>query len=50
MLVLTTYDRDYYLSQMLQTGAVGYLDKNARREALLDASRRAGKAGWLRWI
>lgn len=39
MLALTTHDRDYYLSQMLQAGAGGYPDKNARREALLDAIR-----------
>ncbi len=41
VLVLTAHDRDYYLSQMLDAGAAGYLDKNARGEALLDAIRRA---------
>ena len=41
VLVLTAHDRDYYLSRMLDAGAVGYLDKNARGEALLDAIRRA---------
>ena len=41
VLVLTAHDHDYYLSQMLEAGAVGYLDKNARGEALLDAIRRA---------
>jgi len=41
VLVLTAHDRDYYLSRMLNAGAVGYLDKNARGEALLDAIRRA---------
>ncbi|MEJ5308599.1 MAG: response regulator transcription factor [Anaerolineae bacterium] len=41
VLVLTAHDRDYYLSQMLEAGAVGYFDKNAHGEALLDAIRRA---------
>jgi len=41
VLVLTAHDRDDYLSQMLEVGAVGYLDKNERGEALLDAIRRA---------
>ncbi len=41
VLVLTAHDRDYYLSQMLDAGAAGYLDKNERGEALLDAIRRA---------
>jgi len=41
VLVLTAHDRDYYLVQMLDAGAVGYLDKNARGAALLDAIRRA---------
>jgi len=41
VLILTAHDRDYYLSQMLEVGAVGYLDKNERGEALLDAIRRA---------
>ncbi len=41
VLVLTAHDRDYYLSQMLDAGAAGYLDKNERGEALLEAIRRA---------
>jgi len=41
VLVLTAHDRDYYLSQMLDAGAAGYLDKNTRGEALLDAIRQA---------
>lgn len=41
VLVLTAHDRDYYLSQMLDAGAVGYLDKNERGEALLAAIRKA---------
>jgi len=41
VLVLTAHDRDYYLAQMLDAGAAGYLDKNARGAALLDAIRRA---------
>ena len=41
VLILTAHDRDDYLSRMLDAGTVGYLDKNARGEALLDAIRRA---------
>lgn len=41
VLVLTAHDRDYYLSQMLDAGAAGYLDKNERGEALLEAICRA---------
>jgi len=41
VLILTAHDRDYCLAQMLEVGAVGYLDKNERGEALLDAIRRA---------
>jgi DNA-binding NarL/FixJ family response regulator len=41
VLILTAHDRDYYLAQMLDAGAAGYLDKNTRGEALLDAIRRA---------
>ena len=41
VLALTAHDHDYNLSQMLDAGAVGYLDKNTRGAALLDAIRRA---------
>jgi two-component system, NarL family, response regulator LiaR len=41
VLALTGHDRDYVLVHMLDAGAVGYLDKNVRGEALLDAIRRA---------
>jgi DNA-binding NarL/FixJ family response regulator len=40
-LALTGHDRDYDLVHMLDAGAVGYLDKNVRGAALLDAIRRA---------
>lgn len=40
-LVLTAHDRDAYLANMMDAGAVGYLDKDARAEQLIDAIRRA---------
>lgn len=40
-LVLTAHDRDAYLANMMDAGAVGYLDKEARAEQLIDAIRRA---------
>jgi RNA polymerase sigma factor (sigma-70 family) len=40
-LVLTAHDRDAYLANMIDAGAVGYLDKDARAEQLIDAIRRA---------
>ena len=40
-LVLTAHDRDFYLSEMLQAGASGYLDKSQRGEQLIEAVRRA---------
>jgi len=43
VLVLTAHDRDYYLAQMMQAGAVGYLDKNQRERELVDAIRRAAQ-------
>ena len=33
-LVLTAHDRDAYLANMIEAGAVGYLDKEARAEQL----------------
>ena len=40
-LVLTAHDRDAYLANMMDAGAVGYLDKEARSEQLIAAIRRA---------
>jgi len=40
-LVLTAHDRDAYLAQMMDAGAVGYLDKEMRAEQLIDGIRRA---------
>jgi DNA-binding NarL/FixJ family response regulator len=40
-LVLTAHDRDVYLSQMLDAGVSGYMDKNTRGEQLIAAIRRA---------
>src|SRR5512143_632923 len=40
-LVLTAHDRDAYLSQMLEAGVSGYMDKNTRGEQLIAAIRRA---------
>jgi DNA-binding NarL/FixJ family response regulator len=40
-LVLTAHDRDAYLANMMDAGAVGYLDKETRAEQLIDAIRRA---------
>ncbi|RPI93632.1 MAG: DNA-binding response regulator [Chloroflexi bacterium] len=40
-LVLTAHDRDAYLANMMESGAVGYLDKEMRAEQLISAIRRA---------
>jgi len=40
-LVLTGHDRDAYLANMMDAGAVGYLNKETRTEQLIDAIRRA---------
>ena len=40
-LVLTAHDCDAYLANMMDAGAVGYLDKEARAEQLIEAIRRA---------
>lgn len=40
-LVLTSHDRDAYLSAMIEAGASGYMDKNIRSEQLISAIRRA---------
>jgi len=41
VLILTAHSRDYYLAQMLQAGAAGFLDKNERGQELVEAIRRA---------
>jgi DNA-binding NarL/FixJ family response regulator len=40
-LVLTAHDRDAYLANMMDAGAAGYLDKDARSGQLIAAIRRA---------
>ena len=40
-LVLTAHDRDSYLTEMIDAGAAGLIDKNASGERLLGAIRRA---------
>lgn len=40
-LVLTSHDRDAYLSAMMEAGASGYMDKNIKSEQLISAIRRA---------
>lgn len=46
-LVLTAHDRDIYLSQMLEAGVSGYMDKNTRGEQLIAAIRRAASGEML---
>ncbi len=43
VLVLTGHDRDYYLAQMLEAGAAGYLDKEVRGQQLIAAIRAAAE-------
>ncbi len=40
-LVLTSHDRDAYLSSMMEAGAAGYLDKKLKAGQLISAIRRA---------
>lgn len=40
-LVLTAHDRDAFLANMMDAGAVGYLDKKIKEEQLISAIRRA---------
>ncbi len=40
-LILTAHDRDFYLKEMMDAGATGYLNKSERAENLIDAIRRA---------
>jgi len=41
VLVLTAHDRNYYLAQMMEAGAAGYLDKEVRGQQLIAAIRAA---------
>lgn len=40
-LILTAHDRDFYLANMMEAGASGYLSKSERAEKLVAAIRRA---------
>ena len=40
-LILTAHDRDFYLANMMEAGASGYLSKSDRAEKLVAAIRRA---------
>ena len=42
-LVLTSHDRDTYLSGMMEAGVAGYLDKKLRAAGLISAIRRAAR-------
>ena len=42
-LILTAHDRDAYLADMMEAGAVGYLDKKEPADRLIDAIRRAAR-------
>jgi DNA-binding NarL/FixJ family response regulator len=42
-LVLTAHDRDAYLSNMMDAGAAGYLDKKLRAGQLISSIRRAAR-------
>jgi len=42
-LVLTAHDRDGYLAEMIEAGAVGFLTKNEDGERLVEAIRRAAR-------
>ena len=46
-LVLTSHDRDAYLSAMIDAGVSGYMDKNARGDQLIAAIRRAASGEML---
>jgi RNA polymerase sigma factor (sigma-70 family) len=46
-LVLTSHDRDAYLSSMMEAGAAGYLDKKLRAGQLISAIRRAARGEFL---
>ena len=42
-LIFTAHDRDAYLSNMMETGVAGYLDKKLRAGQLVSAIRRAAR-------
>jgi DNA-binding NarL/FixJ family response regulator len=46
-LVLTAHDRDAYLSNMIDAGVSGYLDKKLRASQLISAIRRAARGEFL---
>mgnify|MGYP001271716622 CR=1 FL=1 len=43
VLVLTSHDRDAYLSRMIDSGASGYLDKSCQEEQLINAIRQVAR-------
>jgi DNA-binding NarL/FixJ family response regulator len=46
-LVLTSHDRDAYLSNMIEAGVAGYLDKKLRAGQLICAIRRAARGEFI---
>ena len=46
-LVLTAHDRDAYLSNMMEAGVAGYLDKKLRAGQLIAAIRRAARGEFI---
>ena len=46
-LVLTAHDKDAYLSNMMEAGAVGYLDKKLQASQLIASIRRAAQGNFI---
>jgi NarL family two-component system response regulator LiaR len=46
-LILTSHDRDAYLSNMIEAGVAGYLDKKLRAGELIRAIRRAARGEFI---
>lgn len=46
-LVLTAHDKDAYLSNMMDAGAVGYLDKKLQASQLITSIRRAAQGNFI---
>ena len=46
-LVLTAHDKDAYLSNMMEAGAVGYLDKKLQASQLISSIRRVARGEYL---
>lgn len=46
-LVLTAHDKDAYLSNMMDAGAVGYLDKKLQASQLITSIRRAAQGSFI---